>query len=290
MGEYIKQLSVGINTQPINARFALQDSELIETHVAINGIEVDIENSVRNISKALLDNSQTSSLKLNEVEPEINLENLKKLGITTLIGKGTSDFGGSAWSRIENIKVGSEKLNGILVMPGEEFSFNDRIGPITISNGFKYGQIISGNEIRPDVGGGVCQISTTVFRAAIDTGLPITERRGHSLPVRFYNPQGFDATIYQGVQDLKFTNDYQSPILIQSYITGNILTFEFYGKDDQRVVEYNSPVAYGYDGEGGFKTVFRRTITKNDGTETSESFYTSYRSPNKFEVVRNPYE
>ena len=138
---------------------------------------------------------------------------------------GRSDFTGSAEYRINNIGVGMNILNGILIAPGEEFSFNNNIGSIDARNGFVEGYAIIQNRTQLEFGGGICQDSTTLFRAAFWAGLPITERWGHSFYISWYdkyglgpqgNGPGLDATIFTGGPDLKFVNDTGNWLLMQS--------------------------------------------------------------------------
>jgi len=164
------------------------------------------------------------------------------LGISDVLGTGTSDFKGSPRNRIHNIKTGAEILNGLLIKPGEKFSLITALGEIDGEHGFKQELVIKQNRTIPEFGGGLCQIGTTVFRTAIDGGLPIVERRNHSYRVSYYEPAGTDATIYSPSPDLKFSNDTGAHILIQTKIQGTKLIFEFWGKDDGREIAYTKPV------------------------------------------------
>lgn len=160
---------------------------------------------------------RTLDLSFREIPPPVTEANLAQLGIDDLIGVGRSDFSGSAAYRITNINAGMRQLDGILIPPGEEFSFNKTVGAIDSSNGFVEGYAIVQNRTQLEWGGGICQDSTTVFRAAFWAGLPITERWGHSFYISWYDRYGFgaygdgpgmDATIYSpNGPDLKFLND-----------------------------------------------------------------------------------
>ncbi|HNP73597.1 MAG TPA: VanW family protein [Kouleothrix sp.] len=159
------------------------------------------------------------------VAPQVTEANLKQLGINELVAAGRSDFTGSAAYRIQNIGAGMRLLHGILIAPGEEFSFNDNIGSIDENNGFVKGYAIIQNRTQLEFGGGICQDSTTLFRAAFWAGLPITERWGHSFYISWYdkygmgvqgNGAGMDATIFTGGPDLKFMNDTGHWLLMQT--------------------------------------------------------------------------
>ena len=154
--------------------------------------------------------------------------------------------------------------------------------------GYQPELVIKGGQTIPEYGGGLCQLSTTVFRAAILAGLPITERRPHSFPVKYYNPQGFDATIYPGVTDLKFINDTGKHILLQTRIDGTQLIVEFYGSNDGRQVAMDGPYQYDQKANGSMKAYFIRTISYPNGEKKEERFNSNYQPP--FAQARNPLE
>jgi vancomycin resistance protein YoaR len=133
----------------------------------------------------------------------------------------------------------------------------------------------------PEFGGGLCQVSSTTFRAAMNAGLPITARRNHSFAVQYYAPQGTDATIYPGVQDLKFQNNLQSPIVIRTKIDGRKLYFEFYGTKDDRTVAFDGPVQYDKQTNGALKATWTRHVTLN-GETTTQTFNSTYQPPALF--------
>jgi len=167
MATYLEDLAPGINTEPINGRFVMVDGNLEEYKSAINGKRLDIVASTNAMVDAMNKNQEFAQLTVVDAEPDINLEKLQKLGITTLLGRGESNFGGSSLARVHNIEIGAEKLNGFLLTPGQEFSFNDSIGTISGATGYKYNLVIKGNTLVPEYGGGICQVSTTLFRAAL---------------------------------------------------------------------------------------------------------------------------
>mgnify|MGYP001613535693 CR=1 FL=1 len=158
------------------------------------------------------------------------------------------------------------------------------------STGYLAELVIKGDKLVYEYGGGVCQVSTTMFRAAMASGLPIIERHPHSLPVRYYNPQGYDATVYPGVADLQFLNDTSAPVLIQSYVQGTAISYRIFGALDGRTVAINGPYQYDAQPDGSLKAVISRTVTYPDLTEKKQSFYSNYKSPSLFAVVRNPLE
>jgi vancomycin resistance protein YoaR len=212
------------------------------------GVRLD-ENAAQALIMASIGSAdRLLELPVHDVAPQVTEANLHDLGINELVSVGTSDFSGSAPYRIHNVGAGMNILNGILLAPGEEFSFNQNIGSIDEKNGFVQGYAIIQNRTQLEFGGGICQDSTTMFRAAFWAGLPITERWGHSFYISWYdkyglggygNGMGMDATIFTGGPDLKFVNDTGHWLLIQSWSnpkTG-VAQVEFYGtKTDRQVL------------------------------------------------------
>lgn len=286
--DYLKDLAVATNIEPVNANIQFEGSKATTFRAAVEGSRLDIERSALAIIKSLGNNEGSVELPVAKVPPTITLEKINDLGIRTLLAKGESDFAGSTAARIHNIRVGAAKYNGFIIKPGEEFSFNDVLGEVDEVSGYQPELVIKNGTLIPEYGGGICQVSTTLFRAAINSGLPITERRAHSFAVKYYNPQGFDATIYPGVVDLKFKNDTSAHLLIQSKISGTKLTFEIYGSDDGRIVAVDGPQHYDQKPSGAMKAYFIRTITLADGTEKEERFQSNYNAPAP--LARNPLE
>ena len=165
------------------------------------------------------------------------------LGISELIASDTSYFAGSSAGRMNNVQIAASKFHGIIIKPGETFSFNQWLGEVSEEEGYDESLIIFGNETIPDVGGGVCQVSSTAFGAAFWAGFPITERWAHAYRVGYYEqggrPLGMDATVYSPLVDLKFVNDLPHPLLIETYVnlSKHSLTFKFYSTGDGRTVE-----------------------------------------------------
>lgn len=173
-------------------------------------------------------------------------EELKQKGIQEVIAIGESNFKGSSLSRRQNIMAGARKFDAHLVPKGETFSFNQVLQSVEEADGFVRELVIKGDETEKELGGGVCQVSTTAFRAAFFGGLPIERRRAHSYAVPYYKPFGLDAAIYLGALDLRFTNDTPGDILIQTFIEGDDIYFVFYGTKDQRKVTFAGPFLSEY--------------------------------------------
>lgn len=229
-----------------DAKFKLTNGRVSEFMASRQGRTIKVENLLSDLQQAL--NDQKKELKINllteVVEPRIMNGDVNDLGIKQVIGTGESDFKGSPVNRIHNIKTGADTLNGLLIRPDEEFSLMTALGEIDGEHGYKQELVIKGNKTTPEYGGGLCQIGTTVFRGALGTGLPITERRNHSYRVVYYEPAGTDATIYSPKPDLRFINDTGHYILIQSRIEGTKLYFDFWGTPDGRVASTTQPIIY----------------------------------------------
>jgi vancomycin resistance protein YoaR len=205
------------------------------------------------------------------------------MGISALIGEGTSNFRGSTANRIHNIKVAIERFNGALIKPGEEFSFVKTLGDVDADHGYLPELVIKQGVTEPEFGGGICQVSTTTFRAAIYSGLKITARRNHAYPVSYYNPQGMDSTVYVPQPDLKFKNNTPGYILIQANIVGTVLTFDFYGTDDGRKTTIDGPTITERQPDGAMKATFTQHVLDKDGKEfIDDVFNSSYASPYKY--------
>jgi vancomycin resistance protein YoaR len=206
-----------------------------------DGQKVDIDSSINLIAGSLLSPSHEVELQVETVKPKTSLAETNKLGINTLIAQGVSDFRGSPKNRLHNIKVGAAKFDGLIIAPGQLVSFLKELGPVDASTGYLPELVIKEDKTTPEFGGGLCQVSTTTFRAVLNGGLTINERRNHSYRVTYYEPAGTDATVYDPYPDFKFTNDTPGSILIHTYITGTQLHFDFYGTDTKRRVEMKGP-------------------------------------------------
>jgi vancomycin resistance protein YoaR len=287
---YLTSLAPSINQEPIDAKLAFKDGKVTIFALSQDGIRLEIENNIPNLSAGILEN-QGIILKIIKTKAAITTESINNLGITALLGRGSSNFAGSPANRIHNIKIGAAKFNGTLIKPEEEFSFNDILGEVGPEQGYEPELVIKKNKTVPEYGGGICQVSTTVFRVAVNSGLKVIERFAHAFPVKYYNPQGFDATIYPPSPDLKFINDTPANILLQSKIVGTELTFEIYGTEDARIVKIDGPKQYDIREDGSMKTTLTQEVYDKDGNLMfKKTFYSNYKSPSLYPVERNPLE
>lgn len=288
---FLIQISPSIAREPKNAKLQFDNkTKKTEFISETDGIRLDIEKNVEEIFTLLNEGKKETHLSLIKIAPQITVDYLKKMGIQELLAIGYSNFYGSPQNRIFNIKLGAKKIDGLIIAPNEEFSFNKTIGEIGPDSGYLPELVIKNNKTAPDYGGGLCQVSTTLFRAAVLAGLKITERYPHAFPVVYYNPQGFDATIYPPSPDLKFVNDTPNHILILSRIEGNFLYFEIYGTNDGREVKIIGPNEYDKRPDGSMKAVLIQEIYKNKELVRRQIFYSVYKSPKLFPLERNPLE
>lgn len=213
------------------------------------GYRLNVENTMEMVNGAVATISRRLDLPVEEVQPRVTPANLATLGITELVSVGKSDFTGSADYRVTNITVGMQKINGILIAPDEEFSFNENVGNIDTANGFVEGYAIVGNRTQLEPGGGICQDSTTLFRAAFYAGLPFTDWTPHRFRISWYEKYdtiGMDSTIFTGGgPDLRFVNDTGNWLLIQASANPStgVAAVALYGtKVPGRTVERTDPV------------------------------------------------
>lgn len=163
------------------------------------------------------------------VQPKVTASQLEGMKITGLVSKYSTQFDPGLVNRTENIRLAAKALNGKLLAPGEKFSFNQSVGERTASAGYKEAMIIVGEQFTPGLGGGVCQVSSTLYNAALLAHIDILERHPHSLAIT-YVPQGQDATVAYPDLDLKFKNSTSGYLLLRSFVQGSTLTFELYGR------------------------------------------------------------
>lgn len=268
-----------------NATFQASGGKITAFSLSSPGVNIDQAKTVTLLENYLQENKPAASLALpySTSQPEITADSATKLGITSLIGEGVSNFAGSPYNRVVNIKLGAAKFNGVLIKPGENFSFLKTLGPVDAQHGYLPELSIVGNATIPEYGGGMCQVSTTAFRAAVNTGLRITERENHAYPVGWYSPQGTDATIYIPSPDLKFENNTPGYILIQTRIVGTELIFDFYGTDDGRTVKTIGPTVLESNPDGAMKTDWIQEVYDKTGALLfRDDFYSNYKSPSLY--------
>jgi vancomycin resistance protein YoaR len=207
------------------------------------GRSLDVPATLEAIRQAALSPERQAALPLVLVEPAVNMHKVDQMGIKELVVEGSSNFKGSSADRVHNIAVAAAAVDNTVVPPGGVFSFNQAIGDVSEEYGYKDSLIIWGDRTAVGIGGGVCQVSTTVFRAAYYGGFPIEERWNHGYVVGWYGTPGLDATIYTPTVDFKFRNTTDNYLIIKSVLdeAKGILTFRFYGTKPPWQVEVTGP-------------------------------------------------
>jgi vancomycin resistance protein YoaR len=237
-------------------------------------------------------------------EPRVAAQTLPKLTGLTLISEATTTYYGSSRERMINVATATGKLDGYVVPAGQEFNFNEAVGPIELENGFAEALVISAGRTVKGVGGGVCQASTTAFRALYKAGLPVLERNQHAYRVHWYDPLvGLDAAVYQPSLNMRMQNDTAGPLLIRTETLPGRTTVRVYGQpSDRKVVISNAsilsrtphpPPAFEFDrtlppgarkqvdwAEDGFRVRVTRTVTdaKGSKTDVTASDYRAWRA------------
>lgn len=314
--ELLTDLHVAIDIPAKNARFAITDGKVTEFGASADGTVVDDKTFFAALIAMLGTDTSVTPVPVAMLTetPSITTQNVNSLGIKDLLGEATTTFPHSTAARKANIKHGAEKLNGVLIAPGETVSVLSYLKPFTVADGYFPELVIKGDEIKPEVGGGLCQLGTTSFRAAMNAGLEIVERRNHSLAISYYNDYtngnpGTDATLYNPAPDLKFKNDMATyTLLITTFDNeANSITFSFWGTDDGREASYEPPTVLSRIPVGatqyktspdlapgveqcqnafpGYTTTFDYTITYGDGTTKTTEFFSSYRALPKICLV-----
>lgn len=308
LSDYLTTIAKDINRPVQEPLFSVDPAsdpskpKITEFRAPIDGRELQIPEAVSAINAALISNNSTEiKLPVKVVEPKNKLAN--ELGIKELIGQGVSHFAGSIPNRQFNVGLAASRINGVLIPPGEEFSFVNTVGDISGASGYKQAYVIKSGRTVLDDGGGVCQVSTTIYRAALNTGLPITERTAHAYRVGYYEqgfPPGLDATIYSPSVDLKFKNDTGHHILVQARVDGTDLYVDLYGTSDGRQVEMTKPVIVSQSpplpeirqddptlpkgtvkqvdfAAAGANVVFKRKVSKGGITYIDETIKSNFR-------------
>lgn len=236
---YLKSLMKEYEVKPINASFKVYGNS-VQVIPSQEGKEVDVEAACENIlSFATSDKQRIVELKLKSVEPDITTAEAKAMGIKERISYFTTYFDPSQSARVNNIRLLAKSLDGALIAPGETFSVNQWIGPRTAEKGYKEAPTIVNGKLVPSLGGGVCQVATTLFNAVFFAGLPVIERHNHSFYISKY-PKGRDATLSYGSLDLKFKNDKANYILIKCFVGSGSLTIALYGYSPGIKVRYET--------------------------------------------------
>jgi len=253
--QLLEQIAEEVNRSPQNARFYFDDytRQLVLVASAQEGRTLDVEATLEALEQGLLTGQHTIPLVLRTEPPAVgNDATAQSLGITELVSAETTYFRGSSPARLQNIEKAAAEFYGLLVPPYATFSMAEVLRDISLENGYAEALIIYNGQTITGVGGGVCQVSTTLFRTAFFGGYPIVERHAHAFRVLYYEQRpgsgidpalaGLDATVYFPLVDLKFTNDRPYWLLMETYFNRDesSLTWKFYSTDDGRRVEWHN--------------------------------------------------
>ena len=315
VGNWLQQFSADIYREPVRARFYFDDltEELVLVEPHVSGRKLDVAGTVANIAAAVTSTDRAVPFVLEEIVPIVNSNVTgEELGIVELVTEATTSFAGSSPERMANIARSAENFYGIVIAPGEEFSFNKYLGEISSEQGYETGLIIFGGQTIAGIGGGVCQVSTTIYQAAFWGGFDIGSRVPHGYRVSYYEDApandggsniGMDATIYSPIVDFTFTNNTENYLLIENYYRADSqsLTFKIYSTDIGRKVAREvtiwnrtdpKPDLYRYNAEwlgegfnqvewatGGADVQVHRVVTNANGALRDEDFLNSSYVP-----------
>ncbi len=313
LNEALDVIAAAVDVPAQNARFERAGGRVVEFATSKTGRAIDRDRARTDLVAALNSPSAPSTtatppiiLAFVDVEPTVASAQANDLGIADLLGTGTSSFKGSPKNRMSNIQNGVNLLNGLLIAPDETFSLLNALKPFETENGYFPELVIKGDKILPEIAGGLCQIGTTTFRAAMNAGLEIVQRSNHSLVVSYYNDPsngnpGTDATIYDPAPDFQFRNDTGHYVLFETSMdaTAQSLAFSLWGTSDGRKGSYTPPVVKRWIPAGdpvetetttipvgekkcqnvhvGADTSFTYTVAHPDGTSVDRVFESHYR-------------
>lgn len=311
----LSEVATELEVEAKNARFVVEeDGRVSEFEGSRPGVKLDLEATRAAVNDAIRQRGwhdegvvKAVAVLTIQTEPEVKTGEVNDLGIKEVLGTGVSNFAGSPTNRVKNIRNAVRKLNGILIKPDEVFSSIKYTQPYTIEGGYLPELVIKGDEIKPEIGGGLCQIGTTLFRMAMNSAMPIVERRNHSLVISYYSDPvnhlpGTDATIYDPAPDFQFKNNTGHYILLQTEIDEQKkdLIFTLWGTGDGRRGYFSHPVVHRWLSPGPTKNVettslpagekkcqhayrgadasFTYTIELPDGTKEEKVFESHYRA------------
>ena len=311
----LENIAKQVDRPEADARFIFneQTSQIQPIQASRIGLRVDLHGSLGEIQKAIGAGQQSAALVVASTQPRVaDTATSQQLNIVQLVGSQSTHFYGSSDARKKNIETAASKFNGLLVPPGETFSMGQYMGDVSLDNGFAEALIIFNGKTIKGVGGGVCQVSTTLFRTIFYAGFPIVERHAHAYRVLYYEQgqggrndpslSGFDATVYFPLVDFKFTNDTPYWLLMETFFdpVDNSLTWKLFSTSDGRSVQANfsgptnvvpalpPTISFNQDAEpGSVKHVdyaaegadvtINRTVIRNGATYFNDNFVTKYQ-------------
>ena len=296
--------------KPQDAKVIISEDEKITVVPAIIGEQANINDALDQLESIISEEERSHDYVVKivkvAVNPDITDEDIKNMHITGKIAEATTYFNPANKERTHNIKIASSKLKDYIVPPGATFSFNEAVGPRTKEAGYKEAMVIVENEFEPGLGGGICQVSSTMYNAALKANLPIVERRRHSLLVN-YVPPGLDATVVYGILDFKFKNNTDGYLWIKTEVNSNFLTVKIFGWDEsipkvtisRAETKIEPPVEYIEDpnlprgeevieaaGKVGYKVQVVRILKNKDGKVLAQEIISNDTYPPEKKVIR----
>ena len=304
LNEYINNLSKEIDIKPIDSSINVENSNFNITK-EVYGINLNKEELLKKIDQNIKNkNFEDINITTSIINPKYTYKKLS--GINTLLGEYETKFNLKNINRVSNIKLAINKINSVLIDSNEQFSFNNIIGKRNIEHGFKNAPIIVNGEVQLGMGGGICQVSSTIYNAALYSGLEIVQARNHSMPSSYID-KGRDATVSYGNVDLVFKNNYKTPILIKNEVKENKIITKIYGsQNDKKTVEirtdileiikpqiiqkesnnlYEGQTKVECNGRNGYKVKTYRIYKREDGKLINEEVVSESYYPPKNKVL-----
>lgn len=280
--EEIKKIARDTDADVKDAKIIINGSN-ISTEDEVIGLKVNIDESLKNSIRDIQKGNSKIKLIVSEIEPKIKKDYFKE--INTILGTHTTKFDSSVKGRSSNIRLAANKTSNILLMPGDTFSYNEYTGERTIANGYKNAPVIVQGVVQEGVGGGVCQVSTTLYNSVLYSGIELVSIRNHSIPST-YAEKGRDATVTDSGIDFVFKNNLNHPIYVRNYVSGNTVTCQIYGSSkDKKNIKISTSV--DNVSVAPIKKVDDPTLTKGEEKELEKgrngytvSTYRVYRDSN----------
>ncbi len=245
LNTYLNRLADQIDFPPRDARLRFNPvtGGLTLLQASRAGRALDVDGTAQAVIEAMRLGADEAPLAIVDVPPAVDMNRIAEMGIRELVISGSTYFAGSSLSRVRNIEVAADQFDGVVIPPDGIFSFNEIVRDVSSANGFEDSLIIWGDRTAVGVGGGVCQVSTTIFRAAYEGGFPIVQRYNHGYVVDWYGEPGLDATIFTPTVDFQFRNDTGAFLLVEPVVDAinGVITFNLYGTKPDRVVTISEP-------------------------------------------------
>lgn len=274
----IDKIYAQVKKEPQNA-YVSQDP--FEIHPSENGIDFAI--SLDEARKIISEQKDEYEIPLKFIEPEILTSELGSEAFPDLITKFSTRYDAGLVNRSTNLRLASDKINGTVLLPGEEFSYNRVVGERTIAAGYKEAAIYQGGEVVDGLGGGICQISSTLYDLAVQANMEITDRSNHQF-VTSYIDAGKDATVVYGYIDFKFVNTRKYPVRIESVVDGGIVEMKMYGvKEDP---EYDIRLETEYVGTIPYSVTYEDDDSMDAGEEYTRQYGASGYKTTTYKVYR----